>query len=491
LARPHRQILRTSSIIGGASIINVGMGMLRLKAAALLLGPVGVGLIGLLQNVMSTASMAAALGLGTAGTRQIAEANARGEGALSTARRALMLGTAFLALVGGALVWFMRYPLADLVLKDPRAADSIGWLALGVVLTIVAGSQTALLTGLRRIASVATMNILSAVLGSALALGALFLLGAGGVVWFVVAVPAAMATVGTILVVRLPRAAEPRPRLNQLTLEWGVLVRVGIASSIAGLAAVGGQLAVRLIIQRDLGVDALGVFQASWVISTTYLGFVLQALGTDYYPRLTERIGNHVAACRIVNDQSEIALFLSGPALLAMLGAASWVIQLLYSSAFVEAAPVLRWQVLADVLKVASWPLGYVLLASGRGRTYMLTELVCAAAFVGFTVLGLPVFGVEAAGIAYLAMYLIYLPVVFLLARRSIGIAWEQRVWGLFIALFGAASLTMIASYEHPFLGAAVGFALAGAFLLAGVVAMYDTLPPPLAGLLAKFRQRG
>jgi PST family polysaccharide transporter len=32
---------------------------------------------------------------------------------------------------------------------------------------------------------------------------------------------------------------------------------------------------------------------------------------------------------------------------------------------------VLRWQILGDILKVASWPMSFILLAQGRGAFYI------------------------------------------------------------------------------------------------------------------------
>jgi len=65
-------------------------GIVKMKAAALLLGPTGVGLIGLYINVMQTAASVSALGLGNVGTRQIALAQAESSpAALGKVRRAL------------------------------------------------------------------------------------------------------------------------------------------------------------------------------------------------------------------------------------------------------------------------------------------------------------------------------------------------------------------------------------------------------------------
>src|SRR6056300_2083320 len=119
-ASSRKQILRSSPIIGSSSVVNIGFGLIRMKAAALLLGPVGVGLIGILQNLMTTASTVAALGFGNVGTRQIAEANGGGrQSDVDAARRALFWGTLLLALLGATIFWSLKGILARLVLANP------------------------------------------------------------------------------------------------------------------------------------------------------------------------------------------------------------------------------------------------------------------------------------------------------------------------------------------------------------------------------------
>jgi len=45
--RTYGQILKSSALIGGSSVLSLGLAMIRNKAMALLLGPTGIGLIGL------------------------------------------------------------------------------------------------------------------------------------------------------------------------------------------------------------------------------------------------------------------------------------------------------------------------------------------------------------------------------------------------------------------------------------------------------------
>jgi len=151
-----------------------------------------------------------------------------------------------------------------------------------------------------------------------------------------------------------------------------------------------------------------------------------------------------------------------------MLGLAPEVITLLYSAEFQSAADILRWQILGDVLKVMSFPLGYLLLARGAGKSFILAECLGVGFFVLVTWIGLPLTGVTAAGIGFLAMYLVYLPIVWWLAMRSSGFRWSIAVLRYCIALSLASLCTFWISQYNPSAAALLGLFLA---LLAGVYA--------------------
>lgn len=466
----HRQILRSSSIIGGASLVNILISLLRIKVVAVLLGPAGLGLVGILQNLMNAASTVSSLGVGNVGTRQIAEAAGREDQAgIDAARRALFWGTMILAGTGGGVFWLLRHQLAQWVLDDPSMASTVGWLAIGVALSVAASAQGALLAGMRRIGDIARAQITSAVLFAALGIAAISWLGEQGLLLYILVVPLISFVVSHIFVARLPSIQSPRTSLRTLLGQWQTMIRLGSAFMLAGLAAILGQLAVRTLVQRELGTDALGYFHAAFTISMTYLGFVLGAMGTDYYPRLTAAIHNHESANRLVNEQTEVALLLAGPVLLAMLALAPWIIQLLYSAEFSPAVLVLRWQILGDLLKVVSWPLGFIILASGDGRTFLLSESTAMAVFAGATWLLLPRLGVEATGVSFLLMYIVYLPLVFILARRRTTFRWSRIVKRDMVLLSMAAVLVAALGAWHAIWGLAVGLLAVSCF---GIIAL-------------------
>lgn len=488
----YRQILRSSSIIGGASIINILVGLLRIKVAAVLLGPAGIGLIGLLTSLAGTAAVIAGLGFGNVGTRQIAESAGRDDAtAMAAARRALFWGTLVLALLGAGIFWALRDLLALYVLGSASLAGEVGWLAVAVGLTVAAASQLALLNGMRRIGDLARVSVLSALLSTLLGVGALLLWREGGLMAFVIAAPLASFLLGHVYVARLPKLTMPCTPIHELAGQWRILVTLGAAFMVAGLTTTFGQLLVRTLVQRQLGSDALGYFQAASMISMTYIGFVLAAMSTDYYPRLTAVIHDHVAVNRMVNEQTEVALLLAGPVFLAMIGLAPWVIEILYSQSFHPSADVLRWMVLGDILKVASWPLGFIILAAGNGRTFMLTELLAVGVFVLLTWVGLLLLGIVAPGVAFLGMYAVYLPVVYWLARRKTSFRWMPTVWRHLICLTLAALALVVITLGSLIAGAIAGLLMSACLGFYGFssLAHKTNLKGPLGRLAETGRQ--
>jgi O-antigen/teichoic acid export membrane protein len=467
----YRTILRASSIIGGAQVINIAIGLIKMKAAAVLLGPTGVGLVGLYTNLMQTTATVTSLGMANVGTRQIAAAHAAGgDRAVERIRRALFWATLGLALIGALLFWLASGWVARVVLADPARAPQVAWLSLGVALSVATGYQAALLTGMRRVGDLALITIGAGLWGTVLGVGALWMWGEAGLLAMVLIAPAVTLILGHFFVVRLGTATRPAtrpvPRLPEMAQDWRDLARLGLPFMLSGVVTLLGHLAARMLVQRDLGPEALGQFQAAWTIGMTYLGFLLGAMSTDFYPRLTAVIHDCEKACRLVNEQTEVALLLCAPVLLVLLGCAPWVIRLLYSAEFGPAIDILRWQLLGDILKLLSWPLGFVILARGMGKTFLLTESLGMVALLAAIWIGIPLVGVTATGIAFLVMYGVYLPLAWGLGGRMIGFRWSCSVTWQALAMFSAAILVFITSRIFDPAGAALGLILALPFSL-------------------------
>jgi len=448
--------------MGGAAVVKILVGLIRMKVAAIVLGPAGIGTIGLFLSLMDTASTIAAFGVGMAGTRRIADVEVNGDPTdVERVRRALFIGSLGLAIVGAGTFFLLRNVLADWVFREKMYSKDIGWLSLGVFLSVASGSQQALLNGLRKIGDMAKIQIGSGLISALVGVAALLIWGDSGIVAFVIGAPLATFLLGHWYSAHLNSPSRKITSTREISIEFYLMVRLGSAFVISGLVLSLGYLAVRSIIQQNLGIESLGHVQAAWAISMTYISFVLAAMGSDFYPRLTAVIHDRVASTRLVNEQTEVALLLAGPVLIAMLATAPWVVTLLYTHEFAPATHVLRWQIIGDILKVASWPLGFVLLAAGSGKMFLATEIISIGTFVLCTAIGLPLIGISATGISFLILYSVYLPMVYWLARRSISMIWSVEVKRHFVLLLIVATVVMVLAQFSEI--AATGFGVAAA----------------------------
>lgn len=456
-ANSHRQILKSSSVIGGASVINIAVNLIKIKIAAIWLGPAGVGVIGLLQSLIATGGLIASLGVGTAGARQVAAAAAHGDVRRWQVRRALLLLSPFVGVLGFIGFLLVGTLFSDAILPERYGVRELTYLAVGVAFAGAAFCQTAVLNGERDVAALAWISVGTAVFSTVIGITALYLWSSNGLIVFVLASPLVSLLLGFVFLRRLRSLARPIASGSGLAAEWKTMASLGLAVMLSSALTPVALIVIRLIIQRSEGADGLGEFQAAWNVSITYIGFVLAAMGTDYFPRLTAVITDPQKASRLVNDQTEVALVLAGPVLLGMIGFAPMVIKILYSSEFTQAAAIFRWQILGDVLKIISWPLGFILLAAGAGKRFVVAELAGSAAYVIFCWQGLPHIGLNATGFGFVVMYAVYLPIVYASARRLIGFRWEPTVLKHASWLLVLATVTLgVATYSDP-----VGYAFA------------------------------
>lgn len=464
-----RGMIRSMLLIGGAQAVNILISLVRMKLLALMIGPAGVGILGIYNSLQGTAGTLAGLGLGSSGVREIAGARQDGK-VLSRVRTVLFAANLVQGTLAMAMVWLLRERLALWLFGNADHATETGMVGIAVLLALVAASQTALLQGLRQIGDLGRVTVLSALAGTIVGLGAVWLHGENGLIWFLIAQPAT-----SILVARRFTRRLPRPDLYQdwtpvtIWRVWKPMAALGAVFMLGGLASAFTLLLVRALVTRDLGLQAAGLFAASWSITMIYIGFLLNAMSADYYPRLVELLHDPARATGLMNDQMQLALALGGPVLLVLTGVAPWLMKLLYSDAFVPAAGMLQWQSFGNVIKLSSWPLGFALVAGARSKTYLFTELSWNVLFLAFVWLGLPVFGLEIAGTGFAAAYLLYFLVIWQLVRRLYGFRFA-RLSAILLGLHLALSAALLALAQGaPLSAAGAALILAAATGLAGL----------------------
>jgi len=443
-ANSYGQILKSSSIIGGAQGINYIIGMVRTKLVAVLLGPSGVGLVGLYVSATGLVGTIAGLGLDSSGVREVAEAHGSGDPhRIARTVKTLCRICWLTGLLGWILTAAFSYPLSIWAFGSGERAWAVALLGGTVFLSAVAGGRTALIQGTRRIGDLARLNVLGAVGGTVVAVGLYWWLGERGIV------PVLLVTAA----INLGSAwwFAHRIKTVRITQTWAEtlsnskrLVALGVAFMYgAVLAAVLG-LAIRSLIIRQLGLDSNGIYQAAWGISGMFAGFILGAMGTDFYPRLTAVAHDDEQVNRLVNEQIEIGILLALPGILSTLAFAPWLMHLFYSANFLAGAELLPWLAVGIFGQVITFPLGYIQRAKGRSDWIYVSQTHLNLLNLTLALVMIRVYGVVAAAWAFALTTYIHGLVVLGIARRLSRFAWATPSTRLALSAAGMISIGFV-----------------------------------------------
>ena len=248
----YGQILKSSAIIGGSSVINIAVSIVRSKAMALLLGPSGVGLVGLYSSVLDLTHSIDGMGINRSGVRQIAEAVGTGE-EIRVARTATVLRrtSMFLGLIGAALLVVFCRRISLWTFGTTKYAIPVAALSVAVWFSAVSDGQQALIQGMRRIADLARIGVLTAVFGASLTVGLVYFFGESGVVPSLVGV-----AVITLAVSWWYRRKIKIPSVSltglQVREEAGELLKLGLAFMASAVLTTGAAYAIRIIVRDGI-----------------------------------------------------------------------------------------------------------------------------------------------------------------------------------------------------------------------------------------------
>jgi len=367
------------------------------------------------------------MGLSFSSVKDIAEAN-KTDDKQTIARTITMLHRWlwWTGILGMLLMIAFSAPISRYVFGDQSQIVSICLLSFCVLTGTISSGQIALLQGLRQISQMARASVYGAFGGLIVAVILYSLLGVDGIVPALIAV----SLLGLFFSWWFARRLwiEKVVLTTRETLRMGgSMVKLGLYTVVSGLISTVTLFLIKSFILQTEDVNTVGLFQSVWSISALYLGAILTSMGADYYPRLCGLNNHNPDVVRFANEQTRFVLLVSTPLIVGLLLFSTPVLTLLYSSKFLVAANLLRWQLLGTFLKVLIWPVGFILLSKGKGMRFLIVEFTWFAVYYLATRFGWPYFGLDSAGIAYVIAYVVYLPLVFFLVKPLCSFKYDKQ----------------------------------------------------------------
>ena len=453
-----RDILKAGLKMGLATLASLLSWVVAGKVIALTLGAAGVGLFGLLRQLLQNLTLIGSFNGQTALVQGIACRKTKSEQVRFAGSvlqfQALISGVVAVGLLLGA-PW-----LGPWLIPHPQGVVLLRWLALAMLVMVTQSYVVGLLNGHRSINELVKSQLWGPLAVLALVYPMVLLIRGGHPFGFVLML-AGPAAVITVVAARAAGRAGWLPVLRGGGIhrsDAASFFRMSAVLLVAGIVTTGTQFLQSWLVARRLGLAEAGQFWTAWTLSMTYVTLVLGSLGTYYMPSLS-RLTDPEARRALIRDYLRLSL-LAMPILVALVIVFKpWIIRGMFSASLLPALKVMRWMLIGDLFKGISWVLAFPMLAFSDMKWFFWTDVLFSLGVLGTAWVWLSLGGgIEGLGFLFMLLYLLYLPVMLFYVRIKHGFVVTWTEVGHFlggVALVGI--LSWVTWHDEIVRGIAVG----------------------------------
>lgn len=412
-------LVKTSLLNGIAVCIRMASALVLNKILAVYVGPSGYAVIGQFQNVVSILVNLAGGLLSTGVTKSTAQHFDDENKQHLIWKTAIQFAFRMSIFIGLFLLIFGE-KLSEWVLHRTNMSNLYYWLALLLPAMTVNNLLLAIVNGKKEIGIFIIANITGSVTGLILIGSLAYYFGLFGALLAFTISPAVVLLSTTAL---LKKRAWFRP-----SFLWGNFDRSS-ARALSGFALMGltsalvvplSHMLIRNHLASHLDLAAAGFWQASWKISEIYLMLITSTLSVYYLPRLAEIRTAEELKIEILKIYSFVMPFAIIMASLLYFFR-DFIVKILFTEDFYPVRELFGWQLLGDVIKIASWILGYILVGRAMVKHFIVTEVIFCLGFYFLTWLFVDYFGLIGVSIAHVVNYSFHLLIMAFLVKCEIN----------------------------------------------------------------------
>lgn len=450
----HKSIVKATGIFGFAQAMKMIISVVGAKFVAIFLGPIGIGTVGLLNNTISIITSLTSFGFNITGIREVSLAHSENdEIKFSTRLIVLQRWSLFIGLLGALITILFSRLLSKWTFGT---SDYFFWfvlLSVNFIFSSLSNSKMALLQGLRLIKSIAVSNVISSILITIVTIPIYYFFKFDGIVAVVLSASAINFFINSYFTKNI-RIHKIEISISETFVRGIPLMKMGFLLSINVIFGQICNYLIKLYLNGNgTTAEILGLFEVSSVLLISYVGMIFNAMGTDFYPRLTAIQSDDLKVKELVNDQIEIGLLLITPAITFLYFCAPLLIQVLYTKEFLGVLLILKAALFAVIIKAIIWPLGFIILAKGENKLYFKQELLGDILNISFTIILFHYIGLIGIGIATLINYIIYGFYVFRIVNKKYNFSFRNEAFKIILAscVIGFLSSSIVFFVDYPY----------------------------------------
>lgn len=427
---------KSTFIYGCVQLVSALLSVIRTKLIAVLLGPLGYGVVSLYNTAINLVFSLTNLGFQNSVVRDVAyydllDNKERIKNYLySICKWIYGLG------ILGLLVMIISSPfLSKYLFHSYEHTASIAILSIVVLLNTLFNGYYAILQGLRRVNKLVKANILGASVGLIISIPILYIYRDAGIIYSLIAA-AFVTTVVAFYYVKDDLKDIGKVGLRKSYILGLTTAKLGFAIAINSVSASVIVFIVSSYIVSLNGINEVGLFQAGWALNEGYVGLVFTAIARDYLPRLTGSMESKEDFDSCVLQQSEISILLLGPLVVCMSLFIKPLIILFFSSQFLVIINFTIWLLLGSFVRAGALGISHIFLAKGDGRLFVRCELfIKIFVTLPLYLLGYKYLELEGLGIAFALQYIIYFIFTCIVVKIKYRFSFNNEFWKSFLII--------------------------------------------------------
>ena len=226
-----------------------------------------------------------------------------------------------------------------------------------------------------------------------------------------------------------------------------MLAFVGVGL-IAGTFRVFENISTRAIVVNNIGIDKLGIYSPITKWEALFIGFILPAVYTYLYPRLSEAKDNKDIN-KVINVVIRLITFVCLPFVMVGISLRHWVIPLFYSEDFIDAAIYLPYHF--SFLLFAIWSTIFEQIFAPTGRLKMLLFFVIITNSISLIMVYylVPIYGLYGYLFRYTITPFMTIMIFYFYWRKTIDFRIrKENVYVILYALFCSLLFILLKDYN-------------------------------------------
>jgi PST family polysaccharide transporter len=365
---------KTSALTSIAQASNIIIGFISIKIVAVHIGAEGLGHTGQFNSFAAIVTILAGNGLGQALVKQIAESKTDAGEVKSVVSTTLRMAVSLTFLTALVLTCFNEQ-LSVMLFNTPVYSDVLPYWSAILVFSILHASLLSVLNGLGKIKALTLLGISNNIVTLGATIGLLYLFGIKGVM-----LSPYVAAILSLCVSLLYLRTTDRETYQLL---WGgnwnrkvfrTSANIMAMATIAAIILPIVHIRIRKEILANLSAADAGLWQAVTRLSDYYLGFGSSVLAVYFLPKFASIKSRELLRKEVVSAHRivvPVVIFLS---LLIWL-CRDLILRIVFTPEFAAARNLFGYQLFGDVIKIASWILGYILWAKALRNVFLVTEI--------------------------------------------------------------------------------------------------------------------